>query len=103
MITSVLISVLKFERGVLIEVCGELLDGVLFVSVGNMAVDFRRYVYVAMPHEAACVQQGYALPRQYRTKCMTEGMYSAPFLYSKPIAQTLECLQEVTVFSIYTC
>jgi hypothetical protein len=53
-----------------------------------------------MPHELACVQQGHALPRQYRTKGVTQGMDCAPLLNVELIAQTLISLTEVIGFPI---
>ena len=53
---SVLNTVLKLDIDVLIEICCQFLYGVLFIVIRNMAVNPCRDIYVAMPHQAACIQ-----------------------------------------------
>jgi len=59
------------------------LHSILFVGICDVAVNLCRDVYVAVSHEAACVQQRHALPRQYRTERVAQAVDCAPFFYAE--------------------
>ena len=62
------------------EISGQFSNCVLFIIVVDVGVNLCRHLDVCMPHEAARFQQGNALPRQYRTKGVPQGVYRASFL-----------------------